>query len=85
MLNSRTFKTLWNKYSSLRASVSIVSPKLSEQARMLITLLQHFYGYALKEWYESQLSIYKKAVEESISATEVIRKSMNRTVEKLLG
>ncbi len=84
-LGNKDFVTLLNKYSSLRASVSVINPQLSEQARTLITILQHFYGYVLKEWRVNELPVYKKAIDDTISTTENIRKSMKQNVQKLIA
>jgi len=84
-LNDDDFRELWGRYSSLRAGVSTISPKLSEQARKLVSLLRHFYGYILKDTPEREKPALESAMRQSMDAIEVYRRAMSKTVESLVS
>lgn len=85
LLDSPEFMDLWDKYSSQRASISVVSPELSDRVNDLLLFVQSHHRYLLQEWRESQSAILKKKFEEQLEAIEIIRKGIKETIEKLIG
>lgn len=84
LLDSPDFSDLWDKYSSQRATVSVISPELEERVRLLLALIRGCHKNTLKEWYVSQLPRLNREMDEQITAIENIKKGIKQTIKELI-
>ena len=84
MLDQPEFRSMWDKCLKQRVEINTISPKLGEQVRLLLTLIQASHRFLLKDWYVSELPKFRRTVEEHTKIAEDIRKRIKKTNEELM-
>jgi hypothetical protein len=84
ILDSSEFRESWDRWSKQRAEINLVSPELSEKIRLLIYIQQTGYSFLLKDWKISELPKFEKSVTQITETTEALKKSIRKTIERLM-
>ena len=84
LLDSPEFSDLWDKYSSQRAAIIVISPELEDRVRLLLSLLQGCHKNTLSKQHTDQLPELSRQLDEQVRAIENIRKSIKQTIEGLI-